>query len=79
MVYIPLECEMTEGDIVITSGYSGTVPQGIVLGTLGETSIASNGLSRSGLITPTVDPYGLKTVFVITDFDGKGSAYEEEQ
>lgn len=77
MVYIPLDCEMTEGDIVITSGHSGLVPKGIVVGTVGETFIASNGLSRTGLITPSIDPYQLKTVFVITDFDGKGSGYEE--
>ncbi len=78
MVYIPLECELREGDIVITSGYSGTVPKGIVVGTVEDTYIASNGLSRSGNIKPAVDPYTLKNVFVITDFDGKGSAYEEE-
>lgn len=77
MVYIPLECELGEGDIVITSGYSGTVPKGIVIGTVEDTFIAQNGLSRSGHIKPSVDPYDLKTVFVITDFDGKGSAYEE--
>lgn len=77
MVYIPLECEMGDGDIVITSGYSGTVPQGLVVGTASDTEISSNGLSRSGVITPTVDPFELKTVFVITDFDGKGSGYEE--
>ncbi len=78
MVYIPLDCEMTDGDIIITSGYSGLVPRGLVIGTAGETFIASNGLSRSGIITPAIDPYSLKTVFVITDFDGKGSGYEEE-
>lgn len=77
MVYIPLECDMKQGDIVITSGYSGTVPKGLVVGTISETEIASNGLSRQGPIVPAVDPYDLKTVFVITDFDGKGSAYEE--
>lgn len=79
MVYIPLECELREGDIVITSGYSGTVPKGLVVGTVRETFIAKNGLSRSGYISPAVDPYALKTVFVITNFDGKGSAYEEEK
>lgn len=77
MVYIPLDCDMKQGDIVITSGYSGTVPKGLVVGTISETEIASNGLSRQGPIVPAVDPYDLKTVFVITDFDGKGSAYEE--
>lgn len=77
MVYIPLETQMRDKDIIITSGYSGLVPQGLVVGTAGETFIAQNGLSRSGLITPTVDPFELKTVFVITDFDGKGSGYEE--
>lgn len=78
MVYIPLECEIKAGDILITSGYSGTVPRGLVVGTVDNTYIAGNGLSRSGDITPAIDPYDLKTVFVITDFDGKGSAYEEE-
>ncbi len=78
MVYIPLECELKKGDIVITSGYSGTVPKGIVVGLVDETFIAQNGLSRSGYITPAIDASELKTVFVITDFDGKGSAYEEE-
>lgn len=78
MVYIPLECEMREGDIIITSGYSGIVPQGLIIGTAGETFIAQNGLSRSGLITPIINPYDLKTVFVITDFEGKGSGYEED-
>ncbi len=79
MVYIPLECEMGSGDVVITSGYSGTVPRGLVVGTIGDTEIAKNGLSRTGLITPTVDPADLKTVFVITDFDGKGSGYDDEK
>ncbi len=78
MVYIPLECELGEGDILLTSGYSGTVPKGIVVGLLQDSYIASNGLSRSADVTPAVDPYSLKTVFVITDFDGKGSAYDEE-
>ena len=78
MVYIPLECEMRDSDIIITSGYSGLVPRGLVVGRAGDTFIAPNGLSRSGLITPSVDPLALKTVFVITDFDGKGSGYEED-
>lgn len=77
MVYIPLDCEMQEGDIVITSGYSGTVPKGLVVGTVQQTEIARSGLSREGPVTPAVNPFDLKTVFVITDFDGKGSAYEE--
>ena len=78
MVYIPLECEMKRGDIIITSGYSGTVPKGLVVGTSGDTEIASNGLSRSGIIYPSIDPFELKTVFVITDFDGKGTGYEKD-
>ncbi len=78
MVYIPLECEMTDGDIVITSGYSGNVPKGIVVGTAGSITIAPSGLTRVGIIKPTVDPFDLKTVFVITDFDGKGAGYETE-
>lgn len=78
MDYIPLECELSEGDIVITSGYSGTVPKGLVVGRAEGSYIAQNGLSRSAEIVPTVNPSELKTVFVITDFDGKGSGYEKD-
>lgn len=77
MIYIPLECEMTDGDIVITSGYSGLVPKGLVVGTASDIVIAPSGLSKNAIITPTIDADTLKTVYVITDFDGKGSGYEE--
>lgn len=77
MIYIPLECEMTDGDIVITSGYSGLVPKGLVVGTASDIVIAPSGLSKNATITPTIDADTLKTVYVITDFDGKGSGYEE--
>ncbi len=77
MVYIPLECEMSDGDIVITSGYSGLVPKGLVVGTASGIEIAPSGLSKNATITPAIDSDTLKTVYVITDFEGRGSGYEE--
>lgn len=77
MVYIPLDCEMQSGDILVTSGYSGLVPKGLVVGTAGELKAASNGLSKTCPVSMNVDVDSLKTVYVITNFDGKGSAYEE--
>ncbi len=77
LIYIPLEHEMTVGDILVTSGYSGTVPKGIVVGTSGELTTSQNGLSAETTVTLAVEVRELKTVYVITDFDGKGSAYEE--
>lgn len=77
MIYVPLDCEMSEGDIIVTSGYSGLVPKGLVVGKIGETEIAPNGLSRIAGVTPSCDAAELKTVYVIVDFDGKGSGYEQ--
>lgn len=77
MVYIPLECEMAADDIVITSGYSGLVPKGLVVGRVNDIYIAQSGLSKEATLTPTIDADTLKVVYVITDFDGKGSGYEE--
>lgn len=79
MIYIPLDCAMTEGDVVITSGYSGIVPKGLVVGKIGGTEIAANGLSRLAKVFPAIDCEKLKTVYVIVDFDGKGSGYEDAQ
>lgn len=76
MIYIPLECALDEGDIIVTSGYSGTVPKGLVVGRVGVPEIAPNGLSRIANVYPTIDADKLKTVYVIVDFDGKGSGYE---
>ena len=77
MIYVPLDCEMSEGDIIVTSGYSGLVPKGLVVGKIGETEIAPNGLSRIAEVTPSCDAAELKTVYVRVDFDGKGSGYEQ--
>ena len=77
MIYVPLDCEMSEGDIIVTSGYSGLVPKGLVVGKIGETETAPNGLSRIAEVTPSCDAAELKTVYVIVDFDGKGSGYEQ--
>ncbi len=79
MIYIPLDCAMTEGDIIITSGYSGIVPKGLVVGRVDKTEIAENGLSRRAEVFPAIDCDKLKTVYVIVDFEGKGSGYEDAQ
>lgn len=76
MIYIPLNSSFKNGDIIITSGYSGRVPKGLAVGTVLSLEIASNGLSQNAVISPIVDHAELKTVYVITDFDGKGSGYD---
>ena len=79
MIYIPLDCAMQDGDIIITSGYSGIVPKGLVVGTVSEIKISENGLSKHALVSPVIDSEKLKTVYVIVDFDGKGSGFENAQ
>lgn len=77
MIYIPIDCKLSSDDIIITSGYSGLVPKGLIVGRIGGIAIASNGLSKIAEVYPSIDAADLKTVYVIVDFDGKGSGYEE--
>lgn len=79
MIYVPLDCNLTEGDIIITSGYSGLIPKGLVAGRVGDVEIAANGLSKTAKIYPTIDSEKLKTVYVIVDFDGKGMGFEDAE
>ena len=79
MIYIPLDCNLCEGDIIVSSGYSGLIPKGLVVGRVGEVEIAANGLSKTAKVYPTIDSEKLKTVYVIVDFDGKGQGFEDAE
>jgi rod shape-determining protein MreC len=70
------DADIQEGDIIFTSGKSGLFPDDILVGTVVEVYDDSNGLSKHALIEPAEDFFGVTTVFAVTDFDGKGLAFE---
>ena len=59
------------GDIITTSGASGLLPRGLIVGTVKSIETDVSGLSLYGVIQPHADVYGAKSVSVIKDFTGK--------
>ncbi|MDO5601837.1 MAG: rod shape-determining protein MreC [Oscillospiraceae bacterium] len=66
--YLPRETLTTENDIVVTTGYGGIFPKGLILGTVEDVRPESSGKSMYAVLRPTVDISTITMVFVITDF-----------
>ncbi|MGN0650520.1 MAG: rod shape-determining protein MreC [Oscillospiraceae bacterium] len=72
------DADIAVGDVIVTSGQSGLFPSGIIVGTVKEVFDDANGLSKHALIEPTEDCFDVTSVFVVTDFNGKGLSFESE-
>lgn len=65
MDYIPLELDVSVGDIVETSGLGGLYPKGIVIGRVTEVRNIKNEFKRYAIIEPAVNFKKLEEVFVL--------------
>ena len=72
------DADIKVGDIVFTSGKSGLFPADIPVGTVTEVYDDPNGLTKHALVKPLEDVMRVSSVFVITDFDGKGIPFDIE-
>lgn len=70
------DADIEEGDVIFTSGMSGMFPGNIPIGTVKEVFDDPNGLSKHATIEPSEDVRGVTSIFVITDFNGKGVPFE---
>lgn len=70
------DADIKEGDVIFTSGNSGLFPANIMVGTVIEVFDDPNGLSKHALVQPAEDVTGVTSVFVVTDFNGKGIPFE---
>lgn len=77
MDWIPLEAEVTEGDVVITSGLVGEFvaglqvsrfPRGLVIGRVTQVTRSEAEILQRATVQSAVDFEGLEVVFVVTDF-----------
>lgn len=66
------DADIEVGDIIFTSGKSGLFPADILVGTVTEVYDDPNGLTKHALIQPAENVKAVSSVFVITDFNGKG-------
>ena len=69
MDYLPAECELLGGDLVVTSGLGGYYPSGLVIGSVEEVQMDDSGSASYAILTPAVNFAELVQVFVIKSFD----------
>ena len=65
MVNVPKSQDMAVGDIVVTSGFGGIYPKGIMVGTVSAVKNDSGGLLHYAIIEPATDFQRLEDVAVI--------------
>lgn len=62
---IPLGAEIKEKQTVVTSGWGGTIPPGIIIGEVTTVMPGEYGLTQIAYIRPSADFYRLHEVFVV--------------
>lgn len=67
--YLPENSGLMAGDMVLTSGLSGTYPSRLVVGHVEEVLTEASGMTRYAVVIPETDLSSLKQVFVVTGFD----------
>ena len=70
--YLPADCDLLGGDLVVTSGLGGFYPAGLVIGSVEEVQLDDSGASSYAVLVPAVDFSALQQVVVIRSFDGSG-------
>lgn len=65
--YLPRETKVANGEVVLTSGFGGVYPAGIVVGTVSKTSKGTYGLYRDAWVSPAADLSSLEEVMIITN------------
>lgn len=65
MVNIPRDADIAEGDRIVTSGFGGVYPKGIVIGSVASIANDEGGLLKYAILKPAVDFQKLEEVAVI--------------
>ena len=73
------DADIREGDVIFTSGRSGLFPDDVQVGTVKSVYDDPNGFSKHAVIELTQDVRAVTSVFVITDFSGKGIPFELDE
>lgn len=67
MVNIPKDADIKVDDMIVTSGFGGVYPKGIVVGIIKEIHNDEGGLLKHGVVATTVNFEKLEDVLVITE------------
>lgn len=67
--FLPADCQLLSGDLIVTSGLGGHYPPGLVIGSVEEVRPNDAGAEAYAILRPDVDPDALSEVFIIKSFD----------
>ena len=67
--YLPADCQLLGGGLVVTSGLGGYYPSDLVIGTIEEVQKDESGAASYAVIVPAADFDALSEVFIIKSFD----------
>ena len=73
------DADIVEGDIIVTSGFGGNHPSGLVIGTVSAVSLNVGGLLKQAKIVPTVDFGRLEEVMVVSDYQSPSSLIKNDK
>ena len=65
MINIPRNADVVEGDVIVTSGFGGIYPKGIIVGRVNRLENDGGGLLKYAVLEPAVDFQKLEDVAVI--------------
>lgn len=69
MDYLPADCQLLGGDLVVTSGLGGYYPSDLVIGSVEEVQLDDSGAASYAILIPRVDFDAVTEVFIIKSFD----------
>ena len=75
--YLSRDCDVTVGDIVVTSGFGSVFPANLIIGNVKEIRAESENISLYAVVEPTADVKGCTDVFIITEFEGQRSVRKD--
>lgn len=67
--YLPADCRLLSGDLVVTSGLNGYLPSGLVIGSVEEVQVDDSGAASYAILAPEVEFDSLTEVFVLKSFE----------
>lgn len=76
--YLQRDCDVTSGDIIVTSGLGGVYPKNLIIGEVIEIKAEAQDISLYAIIDPLADIESCTDVFVLTHFAGQGAVVDGE-
>lgn len=73
------DADIVEGDIIVTSGFGGNHPGGLVIGNVSEVSLNVGGLLKQAKIVPAVDFGRLEEVMVVADYQNPSNLIKNDK